>query len=190
MLPRRQLLGRQPLQHARGERRLTRQPLFHHGRGRLRQHQPAFAPILRHALARQKAELHQILDVERNQRGLELAIGADIPRGIVAGVVVQKQQDIHRGLRDAGFLAERAHLRGVSVLQTARHHIKLRRGHHASVVPFPSKRYFKIEHFNYRQIDSVCQAQIPLFFDDLRKGSARFCYNALTVIPRKKAQTD
>ena len=89
----------------RGEGRLQAPAPFRTTGSRLGgQQQAAFAAVLRHAFAAEMAALHQVFHVQRNQRGLELAIGADIARGVAARIVVQKQQNVDCGLRHARFL--------------------------------------------------------------------------------------
>ena len=80
------------------------------------------------------AALHQVFHVQRNQRGLELAIGADIARGVAARIVVQKQQNVDCGLWHARFFAQRAHLSGIGVLKLTRKRVELGSVHHQTEI--------------------------------------------------------
>ena len=55
--------------------------------------------------------------VERDDSGLQMPVGADVPGGIHAGIVGQKQENVHGRLGHIQFLRQGAHGRGVGLLK-------------------------------------------------------------------------
>lgn len=157
-------------------------------------------PVLRHAFAAEMAALHQVFHVQRNQRGLELAIGADIARGVAARIVVQKQQNVDCGLRHARFFAQRAHLSGHRRFEAD---AKARRIGKRSSSNGDSSPFFDLK-IDILKLNII----INRFMTDVKsktgriqyhacrairsraRGAQVYCYFELTSFARKKTQTD